>query len=172
MKNSGNAGGIAWPRSALGAVLLVVVGAVFSGCTGGYEKMSSQPFDTDYEIFSVVGRAGNLDLFLIKKFKSEGMVAFCGGYTLGTSSFSKQGNRRWADISQIYIGDVRVGTAAFMAQMPVYGFKQGEDPKAVFIALAEKDISLPCVRSKVPWNDEFESIKVERRGPDSIRVYD
>ena len=158
--------------AAHGAAALVVLSALLAGCGGGYEKLSSQPYDTDYEVFSVLNWSGNLDVFLIKAFESDGKVALCGGYTKGTSSFAVIGGRRWADISQVYIDGTKIGTAEFMAPMPVYGLKDGEDPKAMFIALQEKNPSLPCVRSKVPWKAEFESAKIERRGAKRLRVED
>ncbi len=81
-------------------------------------------------------------------------------------------NRRWADISQVYIDDTRIGTATFMAPVPVYGFKEGGDPKATFLELLGKNPSFPCVRSKIPWKAEYESAKIERRGVKRIRVSD
>ncbi len=155
-----------------GMVALVVTLVLLAGCSGGYEKLSSQSYDTDYEVFSVLNWSGNLDVFLIKAFESEGKVALCGGYTKGTSSFAVIGGRRWADTSQVYIGETKIGSGEFMAQMPVYGVKQDEDPKAMFIALQEKNASFPCVRSKVPWKADFENAKIERRGPNRIRVFD
>jgi hypothetical protein len=154
------------------AAALVVLSSLLAACSGGYEKLSSQPYDTDYDVFSVLSMRGNLDVFLIKAFESDGKVALCGGYTRGTSSFSTIGNRQWADISHVYIGDTKIGTAEFMAQMPVYGFKDGEDPKAMFIALQEENPSLPCVRSKVAWKAGYENAKIERRGPNRLRVFD
>lgn len=154
------------------AAALLMAAALLAGCSSDYEKLSSQPYDTDYEVFSVLNRAGNLDIFLIKAYESDGMVALCGGYTRGTSSFSMMATRQWADISEIYIEDIKIGNAGFMTQMPVYGFKDGEDPKSMFLALQETGPSLPCVRSKVPWKTEFESAKVERRGATKLRVYD
>ena len=108
----------------------------------------------------------------MKAFESDGKVALCGGYTRGTSSFSTTGNRRWADLSQVYIEDTKIGTAEFMAQLPVYGFKEGEDPKALLIALQEKAPAMPCVRSKIPWKSEYDSTKVQRRGVKRITVID
>ena len=164
--------GVAGPGIVRRAALLVAGLALLSACSGGYEKMSSQPYDNGYEVFSVVGWSGNLDIFMIKSFESEGMVALCGGYTMGTSSFATIGNRRWAGISQVYIGDTKIGNGEFMAQMPVYGFKRGEDPKALFLALQETNPALPCVRSRVPWKAEYQSAKIERRGPKRITVSD
>lgn len=172
MKNTSKSNAAGRPGSVPGIAALIVVSVLLAGCSNGYEKLSSQPYDTDYEVFSVLNWNGNLDVFLIKAFESEGKVALCGGYTRGTSSFATIGGRRWADMSQVYIEDTKIGTSVFMAQMPVYGFKQGEDPKAMFIALQEKNPSLPCVRSKVPWKAEFESAKVERRGAKRLRVED
>lgn len=146
--------------------------ALLSACSGDYEKISSQPYDTEYDVFSVVGWSGNLDVFLIKSFEWEGMVALCGGYTRGTSPFATIGNRRWADASQIYIRDTKIGTGEFLAQMPVPGFKQGGDPKALFLALLEEPPAVPCVRSRVPWKAEYRSAKLERRGPKRITVAD
>lgn len=154
-------------------VALLATGlAALSACSSGYEKISSQPYDAGYEVFSVVGWSGNLDVFVMKSFESEGMVALCGGYTMGTSSFATIGNRRWADISRVYIGDTKIGNGEFMAQVPVYGFKRGEDPKALFLALQEKTPALPCVRSRIPWKTEYQSVKIERRGPKRITVTD
>ena len=172
MKNPSNRIAAGTPALLPGAAVLAVVAALLAGCSSGYEKISSQPYDTDYEVFSVLSSRGNLSIFLIKAFEADGKVALCGGYTKGTSSFSTMGNRRWADISHVYLGDTKIGTAEFMAQMPVYGFRDGEDPKAMFIALQQKNPSLPCVRSKVPWKAEFESAKIERRGAKRITVQD
>ncbi|UCH75850.1 MAG: hypothetical protein JSU82_08515 [Rhodospirillales bacterium] len=152
--------------------LMVVAGAMLAACSGGYEKIPSQSYDIDYDVFSVVGWSGNIDVFLIKTFESEGMVALCGGYTRGKTSFATIGNRRWADISEIYIDEVKIGNAEFMSQIPVSGFRQGDDPKDVFIALQEMTPSLPCVRSRVPWKEQYGSTKVERRGATQIVVED
>ena len=172
MKNADRRNNGSRPAAVFGAAALLVVSALLAGCSDGYEKISAQPYDTDYEVFSVLSRAGNLDVFLIKAFESDGKVALCGAYTLGTSTFSTIGSRRWADASLVYIEDTKIGTASFMTQMPIYGFKQGEDPKALFLALQEKSPSLPCVRSRVPWKAEYGSAKIERRGPNRIRVED
>jgi len=172
MKDGERRNGGTWLPTVLTSPPMLVVSALLASCSDGYETMSAQPYDTDYEVFSVVSRAGNLDLFLIKAFESEGKVALCGGYTLGTSSFSSIGNRRWADLSQVYIEDVKIGQSSFMAQMPVYGFKEGQDPKALFLALLEEPPDLPCVRSRVPWKAEFGSAKIERRGPKRLRIAD
>jgi hypothetical protein len=152
--------------------ILAVLSVLIAGCGGGYEKLSSQPYDTDYEVFSVTSWSGQLDVFLVKAFESDGKVALCGGYTHGTSSFSTIGNRRWADLSQVYIEDTKIGTGEFMAQLPVYGFKDGEDPKALFIALQEKTPTMPCVRSKIPWKSEYGSAKLQRRGVKRLTVID
>jgi len=165
-------GGAARRRATFRAAATAIGLALLSACSSGYERISSQPYDTDYEVFSVIGWSGNVDVFMIKSFESEGMVALCGGYTRGTSSFATIGNRRWADSSQIYISDTKIGTGEFLAQMPVYGFKQGGDPKAMFLALQERTPALPCVKSRVPWKAEYESAKVERRGPKRITVAD
>lgn len=172
MKNANRRNSGSRPMTVFGAAAPIVISALLAGCSDGYETISAQPYDTDYEVFSVVSRAGNLDLFLIKAFESDGKVALCGGYTLGTSTFSTIGNRRWADISQVYIEDMKIGNASFMAQMPIYGFKEGQDPKALFLTLQEKSPALPCVRSSVPWKAEYGSAKINRRGPKKIRVED
>jgi len=172
MDGSRRRGGIAGPVVARCAAVLGVAVVLLAGCGSGYEKISSQPYDADYDVISVVGWSGNVDVFLAKAFESEGKVAMCGGYTTGASSFAAIGNRRWADISQIYVSDTKIGGGEFLAQMPVYGFKQGEDPKAMFLALLEEPPALPCVRSKVPWKAEYGSAKLERRGPKTITVSD
>lgn len=172
MIGSTRRGGVSCPGAVRRAAVLAGWLALLSACSGGYEKISSHPYDTDYDVFSVVGWSGNVDVFMIKTFESEGMVALCGGYTRGTSSFATVGNRRWADTSQIYISDTRIGTGEFFKQMPVYGFKQGEDPKAMFLALLEEPPSLTCVRSRVPWKAEYGTAKLERRGPKTITVAD
>lgn len=146
--------------------------AALAACSSGYENIPPQSYDTEFDVFSVIGWSGNLDVFLIKAFESEGNVALCGGYTTGASSFATIGNRRWADISQVYIDGTKIGTGEFMAQMPVDGFKRGEDPTALFLALQEKNPELPCVRSRVPWKAEYGSAKIERRGSTKIRVED
>lgn len=156
--------------AAIGRAVVIAVGLALLSACGGYEKISAQPYDTDYEVFSVVGWSGNVDVFMIKTFESDGMVALCGGYTAGTSPIAKIASRQWADISQIYINDTKIGTGEFLGQMPVYGFKQGGDPKAMFLALQEEAPALPCVRSRVPWRAEYDSAKVNRRGPKRITV--
>ena len=155
-----------------GATMLTVLSLLIAGCSGGYEELSSQPYDTDYEVFSLTSWSGQVDVFLVKAFESDGKVALCGGYTHGTTSFSTTGNKQWAELSQVYIGDTKIGTGEFMAQLPVYGFKDGEDPKAVFIALQEKSPTMPCVRSKIPWKSEYGSAKLQRRGVQRLTVID
>jgi len=172
MKDSNGGSSGARPTHVPAGAALLVILALVVGCGSGYEKISAQSYDTDYEVFSLVSRSGNLDVFFIKAFESDGKVALCGGFTQGTSTLSTIGNRRWADISQIYIDDMKIGTASFMAQIPIYGFKEGHDPKALFLALQEKSPAMPCVRSKVLWKAEYESAKIERRGPQTIRVED
>lgn len=164
--------GVPRPRATSCVALAVLMLALLSACSSGYERISAQPYDIDYEVFSVVGWSGNVDVFMIKSFESEGMVALCGGYTEGMSPIAKIANRQWADISQIYISDTKIGTGEFLSQMPVYGFKQGGDPKATFLALQENTPALPCVRSRVQWKAEYDSAKVERRGPKRITVTD
>ncbi len=73
------------------SLALFGLSAVLAGCSSDYETLSSQPFDTEYEIFSVLSRAGNLDLFLIKAFESDGKVALCGGVHEGDIELFRDG---------------------------------------------------------------------------------
>lgn len=154
--------------------MIVIPGAVLvlAGCSG-YEKLPQQSFDEDYKVFSVTsGKSGSLNVFFIKAFESDGKVGMCGGYTRGESSFGKQGSRYWADISKVKIGDTQIGSAEFMNEMPLYGFRGSQDFEDFSERLLESTPTTNCVRSDVPWRAEFESMEIERTGPNKVRIYD
>jgi hypothetical protein len=148
---------------------LVGLLTLVAGCSDGYEKIDPQLYNDDYEVFSVLNRAGNLSIFLINAFESDGKVALCGGYTKGGMAATNM-SRMWADTSQVYIDGTRIGTAQFMRELPVYGIGDGEDPNPMWRKIARMKPSMPCVRSEIPWKAKFGKSKIERKGADGIRI--
>ena len=145
---------------------------ILASCSS-YEKLPEQSLDGDYKIFSVIeNKTGSLNVFFIKPFESEGNVGMCGGYTRGESSYGKQGSRYWADVSKVKMGDTEIGSAEFMNEMPVYGFRNSQDLTEFVARLLEKTPVTNCVRSDVPWQPEFEFMEIQRTGPNKIRVFD
>ena len=165
-KSAGNPGTLA------GAVVLVVLSALVAGCSTGYEKLSPQRYDGNYDVFSVLSWGGNQDVFLIKAYESEGKVALCGGYTQGASPASETGSREWADRSQVYIEDQMIGTAAFMAVTSVASFRDGSNPQIMKNDLEYRRPAMPCVRSNIPWKPSYKTARIERRGIQRILVRD
>lgn len=164
------------PASLLGhimrAMIIPAAALVLAGCSS-YEELPRQSVDTDFKVFSAIsGKAGAFNVFIIKVFESEGMTAMCGGYTRGESSFGKQGSRYWADVSKVKIGDTYIGGAEFMNEMPVYGFRDRQEYDAFIVRILEEAPATNCVRGDVPWQPEFETMEIERTGPDKIRIYD
>jgi hypothetical protein len=156
---------------ARGSIIATVVLFV-AGCST-YAYLPEQNVDGDYKVFSVIeNKSGVYNIFVVKLFESDGKVAMCGGYTRGESSFSTQGARNWADISKIKVGDTVVGNADFMDEMPVYGFRDSAEFESFISRLLETAPATNCVRSDVAWQPEFETMEIERTGPNSIRVFD
>jgi len=164
------------PTSLFGHLMRVMVipaaVLVLAGCSS-YEFLPEQSLDENYKIFSVIqNKSGSLNVFFIKPFESEGNLAMCGGYTRGDSSFGKQGSRYWADVSKVKLGDTQIGSAEFMNEMPVYGFRDSQDLTGFVAQVLEKTPATNCVRSDVPWDPEFATIQIERTGPKRIRIFD
>lgn len=174
MKHSGIFDTARRARRATGSAVLIALSALIAGCTSdGYEKLPPQAFDSDYKVFSVVGSldGSDLDIYLIKAYESEGNVALCGGYTRGRSIGSKMSNREWAVQSKVFIEDVKIGTAVFMDEIPVSGFRESDDPQGMINELAEKKPAMPCVRSNIPWKAGYENAKIERKGPELTIIH-
>jgi len=145
--------------------------AVLAGCSS-YERLPQQSVDGDYTVFSVTGGGhGDLKLFLLKAFEDDGKTALCGGFTSGVSAISTNLGYDWANVSQIYLDDVKLGNADFMAAMPVY-LRVGDDPKEIWTELARKKPTTNCVRTEVDWQPSFLDAKFERKGPNRIRGFD
>lgn len=155
----------------LKAGFAAIVLLVLAGCSS-YENLPKQSFDSDYKVFSALNFTGRVDYFFIKPYEFEGKLAMCGGYTKGGSNFATMGSRTWADISQIYIDGSKIGNADFMIEMPVYGLEPGRDPKEMWLELVTKKPATRCVKSDVDWKPELLKAKFERKGPNSIKVFD
>jgi len=154
-------------KAAYGVTIL----AVLAGCSS-YEKLPQQSVDQDYKVFSATGgTSGDLKLFLLKAFEDDGKTALCGGFTSGASAISTNLGYDWANVSQIYLDDVKLGNADFMTAMPVY-LKVGDDPKEIWTELARKKPVTNCVRTGVDWQPSFLDAKFERKGPNRISGFD
>ena len=154
--------------------IMVVPAAVLvlASCSG-YEKLPAESMDGNYKVFSVIsGNAGSMNIFFIRLFESEGMLAMCGGYTRGESSFGKQGSRYWADVSKVRLGDTEIGSAEFMNEMPVYGLRDSQEFEEFVAQILEAPPATNCERSDVPWRDEFKIMEIERTGPNTITIFD
>lgn len=152
-------------------VLCVVALGVVAACSS-YEKLDQQAVDEDYQVFSVThGRGGDLKLFLIKAFEYDGKTAMCGGFTKGNTALSSNMGRNWADVSQVYLDDVKLGNADFLVEMPIY-LRIGDDPKEIWTKMARERPATNCVKTDVDWRPSFEQAKFERKGPNRITGFD
>lgn len=156
----------------LHAVILLGLVLLAAACSS-YEKLPQQTLDGEYKIMSVIsGKSGSMNIFFVKPFEVDGLVAMCGGYTRGESSFAKQAARNWADVSNIRLDGTEIGNASFMNEMPIYGVRESVEYSDFIEALLEQAPTTNCVRTKVPWKPEYAGAEIERTGPNTIRVFD
>ena len=71
MKITSNRRAAGRPGPTPGAAALVVLSALLAGCSSGYEKLSPQSYDTDYEVFSVVSWSGNLAAVARRRLRAD-----------------------------------------------------------------------------------------------------
>ena len=149
---------------------VVMAFAALAGCSS-YEKLPQQNVDGDFKVFMVTTGHGDLTLYLIKAFEMDGKVAMCGGYTSGSNPASNNISRQFADISQVYLDDTKLGNSDFLIMMPIY-LREGVESEEVWAELESKRPATNCVKTEIDWRPEFANAKFERKGPNSVKVFD
>ena len=145
---------------------LVTLSVLTAGCTG-YERISKQTVDENYTVLALNWQKGESSLIVLKAFNSEDRLAVCGSRTRsGGSDVHAQLEQQFFDRASVTIGGEDIGPLGFISQVPRSGLEIKEEKAGYLVKQWSGKAS--CVRTEMPWQDDYLEAAIDFRGPNRV----
>jgi hypothetical protein len=155
------------PRIINGFGSLIAVSILLVGCTG-YESLSKQSVDESFTVLGLSWAGGNSTLIVLKAFESDNRLAVCGSRTAsGGSDVHAQLEQQFFDRASVVIGEEDIGPLSFVSRVPKSGLEVREEMDR-YVA-AQWSGNANCVRTKLPWKENYLEKAISYKGPSRVR---
>lgn len=145
---------------------LITLSVLTAGCTG-YERISKQTVDENYTVLALNWQQGESTLIVLKAFENEDRLAVCGSRTRsGGSDFHAMLEEQFFNQASVVIGGEDIGPLGFINQVPRSGLEI-EEEKAGYVVKQWSGMA-SCVRTEMPWQDDYLEAAIDFRGPERV----